>query len=42
MGHPEYSTPETSNPRELVIADKAGERIVGNLLQKLGCYDLQK
>ena len=28
MGHPEYSTPETSNPRDLVIVDKAGELIV--------------
>lgn len=28
MGHPEYSTPETENPRELVVADKAGELIV--------------
>ncbi len=28
MDHPEYCTPETSNPRDLVIADKAGELIV--------------
>jgi Pup amidohydrolase len=28
MGHPEYSTPEASNPRDALIADKAGERIV--------------
>ncbi len=28
MGHPEYSTPECSNPVSLVIADKAGERIL--------------
>lgn len=26
--HPEYSTPECSNPRDLVIWDKAGERIL--------------
>src|SRR5688572_29758492 len=26
--HPEYSTPECSTPRELVIHDKAGERIL--------------
>lgn len=26
--HPEYSTPECSNPRDLVIHDKAGERIL--------------
>ena len=28
MGHPEYSTPECSNPVSAVIADKAGERIL--------------
>jgi len=28
MGHPEYSTAESSNPRETVITDKAGEIIV--------------
>src|SRR5207249_6725742 len=27
-GHPEYSTPECSNLRDLVAHDKAGERIV--------------
>jgi Pup amidohydrolase len=26
--HPEYSTPECSTPRELVVQDKAGERIL--------------
>jgi proteasome accessory factor A len=26
--HPEYSSPETTNPRDLVIWDRAGERIV--------------
>jgi proteasome accessory factor A len=26
--HPEYSTPECSNPRDLVIHDRAGERIL--------------
>src|SRR5215467_14020447 len=26
--HPEYSSPETTNPRDLVIWDKAGERIL--------------
>jgi proteasome accessory factor PafA2 len=26
--HPEYSTPECANPRDLVIHDKAGERIL--------------
>jgi len=31
--HPEYSTPETSNPRDLVIHDKAGERIVERSLE---------
>src|SRR3989344_8907996 len=28
MGHPEYSTPECSNPVSAVIADKAGERVL--------------
>lgn len=26
--HPEYSTPECTNPRDLVIADRAGERVL--------------
>ena len=26
--HPEYSSPETTNPRDCVIWDRAGERIV--------------
>src|SRR5438034_9041810 len=26
--HPEYSTPECTNPRDIVIHDKAGERIL--------------
>ncbi len=26
--HPEYSSPETTNPRDLVVWDKAGERIL--------------
>jgi proteasome accessory factor A len=29
-GHPEYSTPECLSPRRLVIADKAGERILAD------------
>lgn len=33
--HPEYSTPECLTPRELVIADKAGERILERSLQLL-------
>lgn len=28
MGHPEYSTPETQNPRTVVLAQKAGDWIV--------------
>jgi hypothetical protein len=28
LAHPEYSSPETTNPRDLVIWDKAGERIL--------------
>jgi Pup amidohydrolase len=31
--HPEYSTPECTNPRDLVIHDKAGERILERSLQ---------
>lgn len=30
--HPEYSTPECSNPRDLVVHDKAGERILAESL----------
>jgi len=32
--HPEYSTPECATPRELVIHDKAGERIMERSLQE--------
>lgn len=28
LGHPEYSTPETENPRTIVLAQKAGDAIV--------------
>jgi len=31
--HPEYSTPECSDPLELVLADKAGERILARSMQ---------
>ena len=33
--HPEYSTPECASPRELVIHDKAGERILKRSLREL-------
>jgi proteasome accessory factor PafA2 len=33
-GHPEYSTPECSNLRDLVAHDKAGERIVWECAQR--------
>jgi len=33
--HPEYSTPECATPRELVIHDKAGERVLERSLQEL-------
>src|SRR3990170_2826774 len=33
--HPEYSTPECASPRELVIHDKAGERVLERSLQEL-------
>jgi len=36
MGHPELSTAETSNPRDLVIYDKAGELIVLGAAKKTG------
>jgi Pup amidohydrolase len=32
--HPEYSTPECSNPRDLVIYDKAGERILASSIER--------
>jgi proteasome accessory factor PafA2 len=31
--HPEYSTPECADARELVVADKAGERILARSMQ---------
>src|SRR3954466_563984 len=34
--HPEYSTPECATARELVIHDKAGERILERSLDELG------
>ena len=33
--HPEYSTPECSSPRELVVHDRAGERILERSLAEL-------
>ena len=33
--HPEYSTPECASPRELVVHDKAGERILERSLREL-------
>src|ERR687893_2665295 len=33
--HPEYSTPECAGPRELVIHDKAGERILERSLEEV-------
>src|SRR5512134_1122471 len=33
--HPEYSTPECAGPRDLVIHDKAGERILERSLREL-------
>src|SRR3990170_3486880 len=33
--HPEYSTPECATPRELVIHDKAGERILEQSLEEM-------
>jgi Pup amidohydrolase len=34
--HPEYSTPECSGPRDLVVHDKAGERILERSLSLVG------
>jgi proteasome accessory factor A len=36
--HPEYSTPECASPRELVIWDKAGERILEESLRQVQEY----
>src|SRR5262249_52505398 len=33
--HPEYSTPECSTPRSLVVHDKAGERILERSVQEV-------
>ncbi len=33
--HPEYSTPECAGPRDLVIHDKAGERVLERSLQEV-------
>ncbi len=33
--HPEYSTPECASPRELVVHDKAGERVLERSLEEL-------
>jgi proteasome accessory factor A len=32
--HPEYSTPECTNPRELVVHDRAGERILEESMKR--------
>ncbi len=32
--HPEYSTPEVTNPRDLVLWDKAGERVMAEALRR--------
>ncbi len=34
--HPEYSTPEVTNPRDAVLWDKAGERIMAEAAQAAG------
>src|SRR5918992_628895 len=33
--HPEYSTPECSGPRDLVVHDKAGERVLERSLEEI-------
>jgi hypothetical protein len=37
-GHAEYASPETSNPRDAVLFDKAGELVVSRLLPKWTLY----
>src|ERR1041384_7599271 len=32
--HPEYSTPEVTNPRDLVLWDKAGERVMADAARR--------
>lgn len=32
--HPEYSTPECTNPREIVAFERAGERILAQCLER--------
>ncbi len=32
--HPEYSTPEVTNPRDIVLWDKAGERVMAEAAQR--------
>src|SRR6266850_1969558 len=39
--HPEYSSPETTNPRDLVIWDRAGERILNLSRQRAEPCDYQ-
>jgi proteasome accessory factor A len=34
--HPEYSTPETTNPLDLVLWDKAGERVMAEAARRAG------
>ncbi|WP_436770887.1 depupylase/deamidase Dop [Yinghuangia sp. YIM S09857] len=34
--HPEYSAPETTNPRDAVVWDKAGERIMAEAARRAG------
>ncbi|MDI6720744.1 MAG: proteasome accessory factor PafA2 family protein, partial [Candidatus Aenigmarchaeota archaeon] len=37
-GHPEYATPETSDPRKAALYEKAGERIVSRALSGVKMY----
>jgi proteasome accessory factor A len=34
--HPEYSTPEVTNPRDVVLWDKAGERVMAEAARRAG------
>ncbi|WP_342755696.1 depupylase/deamidase Dop [Allonocardiopsis opalescens] len=34
--HPEYSTPECTNPRDIVLWDKAGERVMADAARRAG------
>ena len=36
--HPEYSTPEVTNPRDIVLWDKAGEQVMAEAARRAGAH----